>query len=159
MVPIVLTNTSRWISELIRPIADLPVEPERLDDRLDELARAPGETVFDLLRRGRVLELRIAGEKPEDDGCAQDDRARLLQEHHRALKHRDQDRLQRRHLVGGELQHELCPRTAEQGPLEEPRDASAPSTPSRYSPSIVRAGSEMKPRRVVAGMNAAISRV
>ena len=75
MVPMVLTNTSRLQQRTHQPDADLPVESERLDDRLDQMSRPPGKAVIELLGGGRVFQLRITGQEPEKDGGAQNDRA------------------------------------------------------------------------------------
>ena len=51
------------------PDADAPVETERLDDGLDDVAGAPGETLGDL-RGGRGVGIRVlgvGGEEPEHD--------------------------------------------------------------------------------------------
>jgi len=84
--------------------ADAPVEPQRLDHRLDEMPHAADEALVQLRRRAAGE--RQIGEEREHGGDNQDHAAGVFREHPGAIGGADQHGAQRGPAVFGQLQDE-----------------------------------------------------
>ena len=108
----------------MQPDADLPVEAERRDGRLDEVADVADDAVGQLRRRvGTALQMdgRNLRQHPERKRYGNDDGARVLHEDARAIEQPQPERVERGHAVLRQLQNEGRVTGFENGALEQAR--------------------------------------
>ena len=99
--------------------ADLPVEAERCDDRLDDAADRPREALGDL-GSDAVLQ-RDVGEDPECDRHPEDHRSGALQEDLRPVEQAQAEPAEGGHPVGRHLEDERGPLALQDGRLQDAR--------------------------------------